>query len=215
MFLSQRIALAPNNAQATYFRRACGVARFAYNFALAEWEKAYEAGGKPTWPALSRRLNAIKREQFPWMAEVTAHAPNYAVMHLGEAFSRFFQKKAKYPRFKKKGGRDSFEFHPKEFSIRNGKAYIPKLGFVRMRQPLRREGKVKSVVVSCQGGRWFLSLTVDTSHSIPRTESQSAVGVDLGVTTLATLSTGEKIEGPKPHKRLLDRLRRLNKSLHR
>jgi putative transposase len=65
--------------------------------------------------------------------------------------------------------------------------------------------------------RWFVSITVDTPDTsrLPKAENQGAVGVDLGVSALATLSTGETIPGPKPHKALLDRLRRLSRSLSR
>jgi putative transposase len=74
-----------------------------------------------------------------------------------------------------------------------------------------------SGTVSRVADRWFVSITVDTpdlSH-LPKAENQGAAGVDLGVSSLATLSTGEKVEGPKAHKRLLNRLRRLSRSLSR
>ena len=76
MLLAHRIRLEPNNVQAIYLGRAAGTARFAFNWGLAEWErqyKAWKAGGQelPTEAALRRQLNAIKREQFPWMLEVT------------------------------------------------------------------------------------------------------------------------------------------------
>ena len=71
MILAHRIALDPNDVQRTYFAKACGVGRFAYNWALAEWERQCTAGEKLNEGALRRQLNAIKREQFPWMLEVT------------------------------------------------------------------------------------------------------------------------------------------------
>ena len=64
MLTSHKIALQPNNKQMTYFRRACGVSRFAYNWALAEWKKQYEAGEKPNQYTLRKQLNAIKVELF-------------------------------------------------------------------------------------------------------------------------------------------------------
>lgn len=215
MIRSHRIALDPNNAQATYFRRACGVARFAYNWALSEWEKEYEAGGKPSWTALARRLNAIKRTEFPWMMEVTSYAQNCAVINLGGAYEKFFKKRSRHPKFKKKGVNDRFEIHPKDSPIRGRKVRIPVLGWVRMRQEVRFQGKIKSCVVSQQGGRWFLSVAVDTQDQPAASENQAAVGVDLGISALATLSNGEKIPGPKPHRALSLRLRRLNKSYAR
>ena len=103
-----KIKLDPTAAQEEYFRRACGVARFAFNWALAEWKAEYEAGGKPNEAALRKRLNAIKGEQFPWMSEVTKVAPQNAIKNVGVAFQNFFRRvkqggKPGYPRFKKKG----------------------------------------------------------------------------------------------------------------
>ena len=85
MLIAHKIALDPNNVQATYFAKAAGTARFAYNWALAEWQRQYEAWKqdnslpKPSQAALRRQLNAIKREQFPWMLEVTKCAPQMAI----------------------------------------------------------------------------------------------------------------------------------------
>src|SRR5690625_51136 len=114
MILAHKIALAPNNVQRTYLAQAAGTARFAYNWALAQWKKQYEAHQadnslpKPSQYALRRQLNAIKREQFPWMLNVTKNAPQMAIIQLGEAFNNFFAGRAKYPVFRKKGIRDRF-----------------------------------------------------------------------------------------------------------
>ena len=114
MLRAHKIALDPNNAQAMHLARACGVARFAYNWALAEWTRQYEAWKadnslpKPNQMALRRQLNAIKRSEFPWMLEVTKCAPQLAIMQLGEAFRNFFASRARYPRFRKKGIHDRF-----------------------------------------------------------------------------------------------------------
>jgi putative transposase len=71
MLLVHKIALDPNTAQRLYFARAAGTARFAWNWALGEWRKQYQAGGKPSEVSLRRQLNAIKRVEFPWMFDVT------------------------------------------------------------------------------------------------------------------------------------------------
>lgn len=108
MIIAHKIALDPNNAQATYLARAAGTARFAYNWALAEWQRQYESWKadnsqpKSSQAALRRQLNAIKREQFPWMLEVTKNAPQMAIIQLGEAFKNFFAGRAKYPSFARK-----------------------------------------------------------------------------------------------------------------
>lgn len=223
MIVAHKIALDPNNVQATYFAKAAGVARFAYNWALAEWQRQYEAWKqdnslpKPSQAALRRQLNAIKREQFPWMLEVTKNAPQMAIIQLGEAFKNFFAGRAKYPQFRKKGGHDRFTLTNDQFSIDGCRIRIPNLGWVRMRESLRFTGKILSATVSRVADRWFVSINVDTqddSH-LPLAENQGAAGVDLGVSALATLSTGEIIPGPKPHKALLARLQRLSRILSR
>src|SRR5262245_50064168 len=108
MLLAHKIALDPNMAQRLYFARAAGTARFAYTWALAERKRQYEAGEKPNEIALQRQLNAIKRQQFPWMYDVTKCAVQEAIIDLGAAFRAFFEKRGKYPRFKRKDGRASF-----------------------------------------------------------------------------------------------------------
>lgn len=94
--------------------RAAGAARFAYNWALAEWKRQYEARKldatlpQPSQMSLRRQLNATKREQFPWMLEVTKNAPQMAIIQLGEAFKNFFAGRTKYPKFRNKGAHDRF-----------------------------------------------------------------------------------------------------------
>jgi len=152
MLIAHKIALDPNNVQATYFAKAAGTARFAYNWALAEWQRQYEAWKqdnslpKPSEAALRRQLNAIKREQFPWMLEVTKNAPQMAIIQLGEAFKNFFAGRAKYPKFRKKGVHDRFTLSNDQFSIDGCRIRIPMLGWVRMREPLRFNGKILSAL---------------------------------------------------------------------
>ena len=108
MLIAHKIPLDLDNAQASYLARAAGTARFAYNWALAEWRHQYEAWKanrsqpKPSQAVLHRRLNAIKAEQFPWMLEATKNAPQMAIVQLGEAFRNFFAGRARYPQFRKK-----------------------------------------------------------------------------------------------------------------
>ncbi|MFT3805218.1 MAG: RNA-guided endonuclease TnpB family protein [Burkholderiaceae bacterium] len=223
MLIAHKIALDLNDEQATYMARAAGTARFAYNWALAEWKRQYEAWKvdhsqpKPSQMALRRQLNALKREQFPWMLEVTKCAPQLAIIQLGQAFQNFFAGRARYPQFRRKGVHDRFSLSNDQFCIDGSRLRIPNLGWVRMRETLRFAGKIMSATISRVANRWFASITVDTPDSshLPKAENQGAVGVDLGVSALATLSTGEVIAGPKPHTALLGRLRRVSRSLSR
>ncbi len=134
MLIAHKIALDPNNTQATYLVKAAGAARFAYNWALEQWQKQYEAHKanpalpKPNQMALRRQLNAIKREQFPWMLEVTKCAPQMAIIQLGQAFANFFAGRARYPTFRKKGRDDRFTLTNDQFDIDGCRIRIPHLG---------------------------------------------------------------------------------------
>lgn len=228
MLIAHKIELGPNNKQATYFAKAAGTARFAYNWALAEWQRQYEAYKQdnslpqPSQEALRRQLNSIKREQFPWMLEVTKNAPQMAIIQLGDAFKNFFAGRASYPQFHKKGFHDSFSLTNDQFSVNGSHIRIPNLGKVRMRELLRFTGKIMSATVSRVADRWFVSITVniesaDTQNNLhlPKTENQGAVGVDLGVSALATLSNGKKVIGPKAYRSSLKKIKRLSRGLSR
>jgi putative transposase len=222
MFVAHRIRLDPNNVQATYLARAAGTARFAYNWALNEWQKQFEASeadatlAKPSEAALRRLLNSIKREQFPWMLEVTKNAPQMAIMQLGRAFENFFAGRSRYPRFRRKGQDDRFTLTNEQFRVEGQRIRVPKLGWVRMRETPRFAGRIVSASVARVADHWYVSINVDASElSLPPADSQGPVGVDLGVNALATLSTGETFEGPKALRTLLIRLRRLSRGLSR
>lgn len=222
-----KIKLDPTQEQAIYFARACGVARFAFNWALAAWKEEYEAGGKPNEAALRKRLNAIKGEQFPWMSEVTKVAPQNAIKNVGVAFQHFFRRvkqggKPGYPRFKRKGLHDSFradngpkdaESHAVECIGKTIK--LPRCGVVRMREELRFSGRTLAATVSKMADGWYVAILVDTSDCLSGPLDHGAVGVDLGIKELATLSDGTVFPSLKPHRAAHRRLVRLSRSLSR
>ena len=218
MLLVHKIELKPNNKQATYFAKACGVSRFAYNWALGEWQKSYQNKEQTSEITLRRKLNVIKAEQFPWMKEVTKVAPQQAIKNLGTAFNRFFKKQGKYPRFKKKGIHDSFRADngppsvgQDAVSIQESKIKLPRIGLVRLKEALRFSGQIISVTISRQAAKWYASISVETNKLPHERKNHGSVGVDLGIKALATLSDGVKIAGPKAHTALLAKLRRLSK----
>jgi len=223
MLIAHRIALDSTDKQRTYFARASGVARLAWNWALAEWRRQYAARRddpslpQPSDAALRRQLNSLKREQFPWMFDVTKCAVQEAIIDLGAGFRSFFEKRGRYPRFKKKGVRDSFcaANEAGTFRVDSQRIKLPVVGWVRMREAVRFTGKLKRVTVSREADRWVASIMVETNDIKPVERPHDAVGVDLGVTTLATLSQGDPIPGPKAHTALLGRLRRTSRALSR
>jgi len=222
-----KIKLDPTQEQAIYFARACGVARFAFNWALAAWKEEYEAGGKPNEAALRKRLNAIKAVEYPWMAEVTKVAPQNAIKNVGVAFQNFFRRvkqggKPGYPRFKRKGLHDAFRADNGPANANSnaveciGKTIkLTKCGVVRMREELRFTGRTLAATVSKQADGWYVAILVDTSDCLSGPLHRGVVGVDLGIKELATLSTGEVVPALKPHRAANQRLVRLSRSLSR
>jgi putative transposase len=216
---AHKIALKLNNKQKTHLSKSCGVARFSYNWALAEWKKAHEAGEKTSEMALRRKLNSIKKEQFPWMKEVSKCAPQMAIKDLGKAFVNFFEKRAAYPKFKKKGHHDSFTLSNDHFRVRAKKVRLPHIGMVQMREELRFAGKPLWATLSRRADQWYISISVEISEpcldKAQRPKLKTPVGVDLGIKSLATLSTGESIANPNALETRLKKLRRASRALSR
>ena len=217
---SHKIALEPTADQERQFKRAAGVARFTWNWALAEWKAWYKAGKKPSAMALKKHFNAIKGELFPWVYDSPRDANAQPFANLDKAYKRFFGGDAKYPKFKKKGKcRDAFYVANDKFHVEGDVITLPRIGKVKMREALRFGGKVVCATVSRTANRWFVSISVEVDLPVLACENQaSRVGVDLGVKNLATvagLDDDINIEGPKPLQAALKRLARLNRSLSR
>ena len=208
--LTHRIELKPNKIQEALFRQCVGASRFAYNWALAEWQRQFEGGEKPNEAALRRQFHALKPVDFPWILDLPKSVPQQAIKNVGRAYQRFFQKHAKFPRFKKRGVHDSARLDngPGTFQCDGSRIRLPKIGWVRMHETLRFDGKPWSATLSREADRWFIAIPVEIERPEPVCESQASVGIDLGIRTAITLSTGEKIDSPKPLKKRLQRLRR-------
>jgi putative transposase len=215
MIKAHKIRLNPTPEQADYFARAAGVARFVWNWALAEWNRHYEAGEKPTAYSLKKQFNEIRRELFPWTWEVTKNASDQPFLDLGKAFTAFFEGRARRPRFKsKKRSKPSFYLANDQFELGDHRVWVPKLGWVNMTENLRFIGKVTGARITRTADWWFISLTVEVPDEA-RQKQTTAVGVDVGLNRLVTLSTSEGYENQAFLKTALSKLRQANKRLHR
>jgi len=225
--LAHKIALDPTPEQQEFFERAAGTARFTWNWALAEWQELYQRGGKrsaarPSGHLLKKSFNVLRGVQFPWTYDVHRDATARPFADLQKAFLNFWQGRAEYPKFKKKGKcRDSFYVACDKFHVEEKTLTLPKFGAVKMREALRFEGKILGATVSREAERWSISIQVKLPDDRAANRYQRArtaegqVGVDLGIKHLATLSTGERIEGPKPLIKAQKQLLRANRTLHR
>lgn len=215
MIRTHRIALDPTTEQQIAFTKACGVARFSWNWALAEWKRQYAAGEKPSAMKLKKQWNALKKEQFPWVYESPKDANQQPFANLDKAFSRFFKKIAKHPCFKKKGQRDSFYASNDKLKISDRCVRLSSIGEVKAHEPLRFTGKIVSGVVGREAQRWFISIAVEVPEIEPLPRTHKAVGIDLGLKTAVVCSDGQSFDAPKPLAAHLRRLRRRSKGVSR
>jgi transposase len=125
----------PTPEQANYFARAAGTSRFVWNWALAEWDRQYQAGEKPTALKLKKQFNAIRRDQFPWTWDVTKNASDQPILDLGKAFTAFFEGRARRPRFKsKKRSKASFYLANDQFDLGDHRLwYLSSDGLIQRR----------------------------------------------------------------------------------
>ena len=215
MIKAHKIRLHPTSEQAVYFAKAAGTARFVWNWALAEWNRQYEAGKKPTALQLKKQFNEIRREHFPWTWEVTKNASDQPFLDLGKAFTAFFEGKAQRPKWKsKKKSKPSFYLANDQFELGDHRIWIPKLGWVNLAENLRFVGKITGARITKTSDWWFVSIQVEMPDGLP-VKKPAAVGIDVGLNRLATLSTGEEVENQVFLKTALKKLRQANKRLHR
>ena len=225
MILAHVIELDPTVAQSNALARACGVARFTYNWALAEWKRQYEAGGKPSAGKLKKQFNALKGTEFPWIYESPRDANSQAFADLGVAFRNFFasckgQRKGKkigYPSPRKRGRDDAFYVANDKFHFDGDRVVLPVLGAVKIHERLRLAGKILSGRVRRRADRWFLAIQVDVGdlhRAVPEVR-RPIIGVDLGLKSAVVTSAVQAIQAPKPLRKGLRRLRRANQALHR
>jgi putative transposase len=216
--LSHKIRIYPNKKAISYFAMCFGAARFAYNWGLDLCKNTLDNNTKiPSGYDLSKQLNAIKKEQYPWMYDVSKWVVQKSVYNLSEAFQRFSKKTSKFPKFKKKGRcRDSFYTGIGCFKVEGNHIKLPNIGWIRMSQSLRFSGRPLSVVVSRTAGKYFASIQVeldDTYEYSHTCESQASVGVDVGIKDLAVLSDGTKFPNKKVLRYYERRLKRLQRIL--
>lgn len=210
----------PTPEQEQLLRRTMGCTRLVYNRALAARTEAwYERQERVGYSQTSKMLTQWKKEDgLEFLKEVSSVPLQQGLRHLQTAFSNFFAGRAKYPNFKKKRNGGSAEFTKSAFSLREGQVYLAKCSEalpIRWSRQLPKGADPSTITVKLTpADRWFVSLLVDVDVE-PLPESPNQVGLDLGITSLATLSTGEKVANPKGFKAKYRKLRKAQKALSR
>lgn len=215
MLLGFKTELKLNNQQRTQLAKHCGVARHAWNWGLALTKNILDHNQAnpqdkikfPTAVDLHKLLVAMVKPECPWYYEVSKCAPQYALRHLAKAWEQAFNKIKQPPRFKKKGRADSFTVDGSVF-VEHFRVKFPVIGWLKTYERLPIDHKPKSFTISRTADKWLVSWTLEVEPTM-KPKPVAVVGVDLGVKTLATLSTGEVFEGAKTYRKYEKALGRL------
>jgi putative transposase len=210
----------PTPEQETLLRRTIGCTRLVYNRALSERTQAwYERQERVGYIETSAMLTDWKKEEdLQFLNEVSSVPLQQVLRHLQGAFTNFFAGRAKYPNFKKKRNGGSAAFTKAAFKLKDGQVFLAKSTEalpIRWSRLLPEGCEPSTITVKLSpSGRWSVSLLVDVEIE-PLPESPNQIGIDLGITSLVALSTGEKVANPKGFKAKRVKLRRVQKSLSR
>ena len=204
----------PNGAQQRRIKQFCGCARFVFNKALDGQKQAYEADNNTTfnYTKIANLLPQWKKT-FPWLKDCHSQVLQQSLRDLDSAFSNFFEKRANFPRFKKKGTKDSIRF-PQGCKLEqhNNRLYLPKIGWVRYRNSRNVVGEIKNVTVSKKCGRFYVSIQTELEVEIPKHQG-GEIGIDMGIVRFATLSNGEYFKPLNAFKTYKGKLAKLQRQL--
>jgi putative transposase len=213
----------PTPEQAAVLMRLFGCVRVVWNRTLAARHERYASTGESTsYPDTDRALTAMKKTpELAFLREVSSTALQQTLRHQHNAMTAFWEKRARYPRFKSRHGRQSASFTRAAFRLRDGALNLQKvpdaLRFVWSWGDVDL-GTIDPTMVTVSrdaDGRWFLTIAADVDAAPALPETGQAVGVDLGLKDFAVLSTGERIAHPKHMEQRERRLKRYQRILGR
>lgn len=216
--LAYKFRCYPTPEQEVILAKTFGCARFAYNYMLRQRTDAWFKDKKRVgYHETSAMLTALKKtEEFSWLNEVSSVPVQQALRHLQTAFSNFFARRAKYPTFKKKDGAQSAEYTTSAFKWDGSTLRIAKMDEalnIRFSRTIPKAAKVTTVTVSKDcAGRYFVSMLC-TDQVQAKAPVAAKVGIDLGLTHFAILSTGEKIAAPNTFRKNEEKLAKLQRRL--
>jgi len=213
-----KFRMEPTALQSEELLRMAGTARFIWNWALDRCQTFYQENKKGIPQGqLSSELTALKGKQ-PWLYDFDSQCLQQVLKYLKQAYENHFNPKMRsgFPKFKtKKNPKQSFRI-PQRVVLNNESVYVPKLGWVKVRQSQTIEGQTKSAVFKRTAtGRWFVTLTVEFDLPEYKVPVDQVVGGDLGLGTYLTLSNGVEIENPRFLRQYAKKLRRAQRHLSR
>jgi len=203
----------PDNTQKQFLAQSFGCARFVYNRFLRQRIDYYAENAKGlTYHNNALALTQLKKEpEFEWLNDINSQSLQQTLRNLDIAYHNFFNKKAKFPNFKKKSNKQSFNV-PQHFDIHDNMLDIPKCKGIKIKLHRDIEGTMKSITISkMPSGKYFASVLVETEIPDP-IYSGCEIGIDYGVKAFITTSNGEVIESPNYLRKSEKKLKQLSKS---
>ncbi|MBE9144375.1 RNA-guided endonuclease InsQ/TnpB family protein [Planktothrix mougeotii] len=214
-----KVRLYPNKEQQTALAKSFGCCRFVWNYYLEKTNTQHKETGKGlSYFDMAKDLTQLKKQpDYLFLKEATASALQQSLKNLESAFKNFFQKRARFPKFKSKHKKQSIRY-PESCSIRGNGLKLPKLGIVKARIPKTISSKIKSVTVfKTSTDKYFAAILFETDDSNANKTGKIS-GIDLGLTSLVTVFDGEtytKVDPIKPTRKYAKRLRRRQQALSR
>ena len=198
MLKAVQVRLYPNSQQKQLLEQSFGNCRWVWNWALEQINTTYKETGKGISSSeIKKQLPALKKEH-EWLRLTYSQCLQQVCINLGTAFSNFFEKRSRYPRFKSKHGKQSIQY-PQNVTVNRSSLNLPKIGEVKavIHRPI--EGKVKTVTVSRNSsGQYHASILFEDGKDKPEPSTEGrAVGIDLGLNHFAITSDGSKFDNPR------------------
>src|SRR5215510_7967842 len=216
-----RFRIDPTAKQEAALARYAGARRFVFNWALQRRKETYQRTGKSIpWSELSVELTGLKSNPgFEWLKEIDSQLLQQAVADCKKAFDNFFKKRAGFPKFKKKrSAQQSFRI-PQRVKLENGRVYIPKIGWAKVRQSQAVALPLKSATFKRDAtGKWHVSLVAEfdlPDLPKPSLETETAIGIDVGFDRFATDSDGGIVENPRFFRKAERKIKRALRGLSR
>jgi len=197
----------PTRNQEVKLNRTLSTCRHLYNDALEERRRQAELNrlcsefqvypwGKPEWISYENQANELASSKTPLQKEVYSQVLQNALKRLDRSFKNFFIGSG-YPRFQGRNRYNTFTYPQSGFEISDGKIKLSKIGNVRIFQHREIEGKIKTCTIKKDVDHWYAIFTTEIDMDIKKVSVETMIGIDVGLSSLVTLSSGEKIEPPE------------------
>ena len=202
-----KVRLYPNTQQQQLLEQSFGNVRWLWNYCLDLMNRTYKETGKGLSGYQVKKVIPSLKKEHEWLSLTYSQCLQQTCLNLGVAFNNFFEKRARYPRFKSKHGQQSLQY-PQNVKVLENSLKLPKIGEVKAIIHRAIEGKVKTVTVSKDcGHQYFASILFEDGKEKPSPQTLllrgelkggcKAVGIDVGLTHFAITSDGSKFNNPR------------------